>query len=154
MPSGWRIYKARHRDGGFSGEGARRGGGRWNSVGVALVYLSEHQSLAALEVFLQPQPLSSDDQYIVAAAEWDKALVEEVSASQLPPDWRVLPSGPGTAAIGDQWVKEGRSAALALPSAIIPAERNFLLNPAHPDFRRIRIGKPAPFSFDPRMLHR
>ena len=154
MASGWRIYKARHKADGFSGEGARRGGGRWNSVGVALVYLSEHQSLAALEVFLQPQPLSADDPYVVTAAEWDNALMEELATDRLPDNWRVLPSGPGTAAVGDRWVKEARSAVLAVPSAIIPAERNFLLNPAHPDFQRIRIGKPVPFSFDPRMLHR
>jgi RES domain-containing protein len=150
MPSGWRIQKERHS--GFSGEGARRGGGRWNSVGFPLVYLSEHQSLAALEVFLQPQPLSRLHKYVVIAAQWDEALMETFPASQLPPDWRILPSGPATAAIGDEWVREARSAVLAVPSAIIPAETNFLINPAHPDFRGVKIGKPLPFAFDARML--
>lgn len=152
MPSGWRIQKAKHSAAGFSGEGARRGGGRWNSVGVPVVYLSEHQSLAAFEVFLQQQPLSPRDAYAIVAAEWDQSLMEVLPSADLPSTWRILPSGPETAAVGDRWVREARSAVLALPSVIIPAETNFLINPAHPDFRRIKIGKPVPFLFDPRLL--
>jgi RES domain-containing protein len=121
---------------------------------VPVVYLSEHQSLAALEVFLQPQPLSPGLQYVALAAEWDESLVEVFPVAGLPPTWRLLPAGPASAAIGDRWVREARSAVLAVPSAIVPAETNFLINPAHPDFRRIRIGKPAPFEFDPRMMKR
>jgi RES domain-containing protein len=56
--------------------------------------------------------------------------------------------------IGDQWVREMRSPVLALPSAIVPAERNFLLNPAHPKFRQVRVHKPVDFAFDARLLGR
>jgi len=154
MASGWRIQRAKHSAGAFSGEGARRGGGRWNPVGVPLVYLSEHQSLAALEVFLQPQPLLAKIRYIALSAEWDQSLMEVLPVAGLPPTWRLLPAGPASVAVGDRWVREARSAVLAVPSAIIPAERNFLINPAHPDFRRIRIGEPVPFEFDPRMFNR
>ena len=154
MVSGWRIQRAKHSSKGFSGEGARRGGGRWNSVGVPIVYLSEHQSLAALEVFLQPQPLSATEPYVVISAEWDESLMEVLPVAQLPSAWRLLPAGPDSAAIGDRWVRAARTAVLAVPSAIIPAERNFLINPAHPDFRRIRIRKPVPFGFDPRLFNR
>jgi RES domain-containing protein len=56
--------------------------------------------------------------------------------------------------IGDRWVQEDRSAVLALPSAISPADTNFLLNPRHPDFKRIRIHPPIDYDFDPRLLGR
>jgi RES domain-containing protein len=59
-----------------------------------------------------------------------------------------------TKKIGDRWIQEGRSAALALPSAISPADTNFLLNPDHRDFKRIRIASPIDFEFDPRLLNR
>ncbi len=154
MPSGWRIQKAKYAAIAFSGEGGRRFRGRWNSRGLRIIYLSAHQSLAALEVFVRTQPLSPGDEFVVAGAEWEESLMETCGVSELPAGWRTSPPHPETVAIGDRWVREERSAVLAVPSAIIPAERNFLLNPAHRDFRRIRIGKPAPFDFDPRMLHR
>jgi RES domain-containing protein len=54
--------------------------------------------------------------------------------------------------IGDRWVKEARSVALELPSVIIHTEPNYLLNPVHPDFKKVTLGKPVPFSFDPPLL--
>lgn len=150
---GWRIQKAKYASTAFSGEGARRVRGRWNSRGVAVVYLAEHQALAALEVFLQTQPLSPAENYVIIGADWDESLMETCGVSGLPLEWRASPATASTIAIGDRWVRETRSAVLAVPSAIIPAAKNFLINPAHPDFRRIRIHKPGPFDFDPRMLH-
>jgi RES domain-containing protein len=84
--------------------------------------------------------------------EFDEALVETFATSDLPADWNEEPPPPSTAEIGDRWVKESRSAVLELPSVIIPAEPNYLLNPTHSDFKRIRIGKPTPFCFDPRLI--
>ena len=152
MPSGWRIDRPRRNA--FSGEGARRFGGRWNSAGVAVVYLSEHQSLAALEIFVHMQPLISQEKYLAYFVEWDEALMEELVTKKLPPDWRVSPPGPATMKFGDQWVHEARSVILAVPSAIVPAERNFLLNPAHSKFRQLRQHKPVEFVFDPRLVGR
>jgi RES domain-containing protein len=152
MPSGWRIDRPRRNA--FSGEGARRFGGRWNSPGTAVVYLSEHQSLAALEIFVHVQPLLPREKYLAYLVEWDEALMETLSARRLPADWRTSPPGPATMQIGDQWVREMRSPVLGLPSAIVPAERNFLLNPGHPKFRQVRVHKPVDFAFDARLLGR
>lgn len=154
MVCAWRIERAHRGAGAFSGEGTRLYGGRWNSPSVRVVYLSEHRSLAALELFIHTQPLATANEYVVIGAEWDDALVERFPTSRLPRDWRVSPPGPDTVAIGDRWVREARFAVLALPSAIIPNETNFLLNPLHPDFHRVRILKPAGFRLDPRMLQR
>jgi RES domain-containing protein len=145
MPSGWRIDKPRREA--FSGEAARRFGGRWNSPGVAVVYLSEHQSLAALEIFVHLRPLTPRDKYLAYFVEWNEAEMEQLTAKRLPPDWRASPPGAATMQLGDAWVRANRSAILAVPSAIVPAERNFLFNPAHPDFRVLRIHKPVEFSF-------
>ena len=116
MPSGWRIDKPRRNA--FSGEGARRFGGRWNSPGVAVVYLSEHQSLAALEIFVHLQPLVPQDKYLAYFVEWDEAQMEQLSAKKLPPEWRTSPPGSATMQLGDRWVAEARSPVLAIPSAI------------------------------------
>jgi RES domain-containing protein len=152
MPSGWRIDKPRRNA--FSGEGARRFGGRWNSPGVAVVYLSEHQSLAALEIFVHLQPLVPHDKYLAYFVEWDEAQMETLSPKKLPLDWRASPPGPATMQLGDQWIREARSVVLAVPSAILSAERNFLLNPAHPKFRQLRLRKPVEFTFDNRLVGR
>jgi len=145
----WRIVKAKHAATAFSGEGARLYGGRWNSPGVSLVYTSGTKALAALEslVHLNPPVIFK---YAAIPIEFDTALVEKVTA--LPADWNDMPAPPSTRAIGDLWAKQARSAVLELPSVIIPGESNFLLNPTHPDFKKIVIGKPEPFSFDPRLL--
>jgi RES domain-containing protein len=152
MASGWRIDKPRRNA--FSGEGARRFGGRWNSPGVAVVYLSEHQSLAALEIFVHVQPLVPREKYLAYFVEWEDALMETLAPKKLPPDWRASPPGAGSMQIGEQWVREARSAVLAVPSAIVPAERNFLLNPAHPKFRQVHLHKPVEFLFDARLVGR
>lgn len=147
----WRIVKVKYAATAFDGEGARRYGGRWNSPGARVVYTSSTLSLAALEnlVHLTP-PLSF--KYSVIQIEFDEALVETMTLANLPKGWTEEPPPPFTKAIGDLWVKEARSAVLELPSAIIQAETNYLLNPAHPDFVKLVIGNPAPFSFDQRLL--
>lgn len=149
MKQAWRIVKAKHAATAFSGEGARLYGGRWNSVGTSVVYASGSKALAALEslVHLNPPVLFK---YVAIPIEFDESLLEKVAA--LPVDWTEEPPPPVTKDIGDLWVKAARSAVLELPSVIIPGEPNYLLNPAHPDFKKIAIGKPEPFSFDPRLL--
>ena len=151
MPEAWRIVKEQHAATAFSGEGAAKTGGRWNSRGVPVVYTSSTKSLAALEslVHLNPPVLFK---YAAIRITFDDALVEIVRPKALPPDWQSEPPPPSSKRLGDAWVRETRSAILALPSVIIPGERNFLLNPAHPDFKKIAIGKPQRFAFDPRLL--
>lgn len=150
MRQAWRIVKEKHAATAFSGEGASRTGGRWNSRGVWVVYTSGTRSLAALEtlVHLNPPVLF---RYVTIRVEFDDALIEKF-APNLPADWQEEPPPPSTREIGDLWVKQTRSVVLELPSVIIPGEANYLLNPAHPDFRKLSIARPEPFAFDPRLL--
>jgi RES domain-containing protein len=151
MGRAWRLVKEKHAAAAFNGEGARLQGGRWNSAGVSLIYTSSTKALAALEslVHLNPPVIFK---YVAIPIEFDDALVEKMAPAALPADWTDEPPPPSTQDIGDTWVKEARSAVLEVPSVIVPGEANYLLNPAHPDFKKIVIGKPERFSFDPRLF--
>ncbi len=151
MRLAWRIVKDRLAGTAFDGEGAWRFGGRWNSPGTRMVYTSATRSLAALEILVHLNPPVAL-KFVVIPIEFEDAFVEVVNPTQLPADWAEQPPPSSTMRFGDLWVREARSAVMELPSAIIPPERNYLLNPSHPDFRRIRIGEPEPFSFDARLL--
>ena len=151
MPEAWRIVKQKHAATAFSGDGAAKTGGRWNSRGVPVVYASSTKSLAALETLVHLNP-PVPFKYVGFRLQFDAALIERVPLNRLPADWRVEPPPPSTKAIGDAWARGVRSAVLALPSVIIPGESNYLLNPAHPAFKKISIGKPERFAFDPRLL--
>jgi RES domain-containing protein len=154
MASAWRIVRASRAKAAFTGEGPSRYGGRWNSPGIHIVYVSEHQSTAALEIFVHRVPFVLDEEYKAFHLEWPDSLTEVLPVAKLPANWRISPPLAETMEIGDRWTQERRSAVLALPSAISPADTNFLLNPKHPDFKRIRIHPPTDFAFDPRLLGR
>ena len=154
MASAWRIVRASRAGTAFSGEGAWRNGGRWSSAGVRVVYVSEHQSTAALEIFVHTVPFPLSETYKAFRLELPDSLTENLPTTQLPRNWRdSLPPLEATE-IGDRWVKEQRSAVLAVPSAISPDDRNFLLHPEHRDFKRIRIAPPIDYEFDPRLFGR
>jgi len=153
MPEAWRIVKAKHFTTALSGEGAAKTGGRWNSRGVLAVYASSTKSLAALETLVHLNP-PVFFRYVAFRIQFDDELIERVPLNTIPANWQIEPPAPSTKAIGDIWVREARSAVLEVPSIIIPGEPNYLLNPAHPDFKRIAIGKSEPFAFDARLFTR
>jgi RES domain-containing protein len=151
MPSGWRITKTSRVDVAFDGEGARLHGGRWNSPGAAVVYTAQSESLAALELLVHLQSSQLLASYSSVSASFSRDLVEAVDSARLPADWRRYPAPFALQEMGDQWITGRRSVVLEVPSAVVPSESLFLLNPAHPDFPQIIIGAPGPFLFDPRL---
>lgn len=151
MPTGWRIVTAHFVDTAFTGEGARRYGGRWNPKGVPLVYTAESQALAVLEILVQDEPLRARYVLIPAHIPDDLAL-DRITVDQLPPDWRSPEARGELQKCGADWVQSGASVVLSVPSVVIPAETNYLLNPEHPDFARIRIGEPQELVTDLRLL--
>ena len=127
-------------------------GGRWNHPGTAIVYASATLALAALEVFVHVSPFDAPLDLVAVWADIpDEVAITRLRPRDLPADWRRHPPPEPLAALGTQWVRRGRTAVMAVPSAVIPQELNYLLNPGHPEFRRIRIGRPAPFHFDERL---
>lgn len=150
----WRIVKRRLIKAAFTGDGARRYGGRWNSKGVPLIYTAQHQSLAALEMLAHLDTSELLASYVAIPVEFDEALVARVESAALPEDWRRYPAPGILRAIGDDWALSGKSAVLRVPSVLVTSESNFLLNPRHPEFLKIKIGKPEPFAFDARFSNR
>ncbi len=148
----WRLCQAAHRAEAFTGEGARRYGGRWNHKGRPAVYTAATQSLAALEVLVHADSDLMPNDFLVFAVDIpaDSAL-ERLTPDDLPTGWREAYPPETCQTLGDAWLAQGRSAVLAVPSAIIPTETDYLLNPRHPDFTRLLVHSPEPFVFDQRL---
>jgi RES domain-containing protein len=148
----WRVEKKKWLAIAKSGDGARFAGGRWNSPGFNLIYASEHLSLAVLEILVHA-PLPS--QRIVARARArisiPDTLIEELMPRSLPAEFGPDMPYAATQAIGDRWIREQRSAALVVPSAIVPVEHNILLNPEHPDFSKCGWGRFEDIQLDARL---
>lgn len=146
----WRLVTARFADTAFSGDGARLYGGRWNRKGVPLVYAAGSQSLAVLEMLVQDEPLRA--RYVMIRVRIPKEVrIRYLKIADLPQDWRDLAAREELQKIGTEWARRQTGAVLAVPSAVIPSESNYLLNPLHPDFKRIEIGKPEAFVTDVRL---
>jgi RES domain-containing protein len=149
--SAWRIVQREHLAEAFTGEGARLYGGRWNSLGVSVVYAAGSISLAVLEMLVHLQGAGRLPDYRLIEAQFDESLIQVLNRARLPRGWRWFPPPTKLRQMADRWVRAARSAVLQVPS-VLTGEPNFLLNPAHPDFARIRIGKPVRLALDTRLL--
>ena len=152
MITAWRVVKAKHLSGAFDGEGARRGGGRWNSPGLAMVYTAQSAALAALEMLVHLNSGALLSSYVLIPCSFPQRAVLRLDRTRLPAGWRAHPAVPQLQLLGDAWLKNGLSAVLDVPSVIIQSESNYLLNPVHPDFASIDVGPAQPFDFDTRLV--
>jgi RES domain-containing protein len=151
MPTLWRVVKRIHAATAFDGKAAQRFGGRWNSPGRRAVYASATKSLAVLEVLVHLDVGRPLPRVVAFAFDVADALVERLDPTQLARDWRTAGGLIGTQQVGDAWLASARTLALAVPSVIVPEESNYILNPAHPAFARLRFGRAVPFVLDPRL---
>ena len=148
----WRVVQARFARAAFTGEGARIAGGRWNSPGTPVVYLAGTQSLALLEMLVHLHTPDLLKRYVLFEVRFDDSLLATVDSRKLPKSWKRSPAPAAAQHLGDAWAAAASSPVLRVPSAIVPSEWNYLLNPAHPDFSKIRIGLRQPLKFDARLL--
>ena len=150
--SGYRIVAPRWAHDALSGEGARKFGGRWNSPGRALTYLGGSRALAALELLVHlPSHLSRAKPYRIIEVKIPEKLMAKYPLKLLPKAWRESPFPSITAVIGDEWLEVGGQLAMQVPSVLIPEETNILLNPNHPDFKKVISGEEREFQFDKRL---
>ena len=152
MLTAWRLIDQEYAKDAFGGEGARRKGGRWNSPGYWVVYTSATASLSMLEFLANAQKRNLLAFLMLASCTFDESLVTHVDIEELPANWREAKPPRELQMIGDEWIHSERSAVLSVPSVIVEHERNYLLNPAHDDFRRIKLSTPEPFRFDLRLV--
>jgi len=154
----WRVSQRQFWPTAFSGEGSRQNGGRWNSIGASVVYLSDTFALAQFEVLVNVsrERLTKLD-LGAARVEFSEHLVADAAQAGLPHDWRQSSWSTTTQKLGDEWVRNGASPILRVPSSVSPVDFNYLLNPLHRDFhtlvesRQIDIGPFQPFAFDSRL---
>lgn len=147
----WRVSRKAHAENPLSGEGARLHGGRWNFVGVPVVYTSQSLSLAVLEYLVNVSIADLPDDLSSIQIEIPNRLKRpEISVSVLPKDWRTYPSTDELKDIGTDWVTKGKAPVLVVPSVVIPSELNYLINPKHPLANRIRVVSVERFALDTR----
>lgn len=147
----FRIVKKRHALTAFSGDGARAYGGRWNFAGIPMVYAAHTRALAALESLAHFGGAERRMAFVTFEIEIPDKLAIQVEAARLPRDWRSDEPSLSTQALGSDWQRSGRSAALVVPSVLVPQEFCVLLNPDHPDIDKIMVTYPEPFTFDARL---
>lgn len=147
----YRIVKKEYAGEIWTGRGARDFGGRWNSKGVLVIYTAQSHSLAALEQLVhlvKPRVLKG---YIVGEVEFDDGLVHRLGPADLPPGWDDPVAPSALKRIGDAWVAAAKFPVLGVPSAVIPSEWNYLINPGHPRFAGLPKSAPKAFAFDHRL---
>lgn len=154
MPTFYRIEKRRHVPDAFAGLGGLFSAGRWHRRGVRVSYASEHQAVAAMEklVWLGSLEDALAGNYVVVPLDVPRSAIEVLDVSGLPDGWNAFPHPRETQEIGMRWLREGRSVALQVPSAVVPHAANVLINPAHADASKLTTGGPDPFDWDPRLF--
>lgn len=139
----------------LSGKGAEMYGGRWNSKGAALLYTSQSRALAFAELAIHlPLGINPKDYFLITIKFPDTAKIFQLAESDMPSDWRSNPHSHHTQQLGDEFVSKGNYLVLRVPSAVVPGDYNYLLNPAHPMFKEVSIKQAEPFEFDSRFAAR
>ena len=152
MITAFHVVKEKHASEAFSGEGSRRFGGRWNHKGVAVVYISDTLSLAALEQFIHLGREGLHIPFVYFSIEIPVHVsIYNIEIDSLSKDWRREPPPKSTKDLGTQWAKSEKSALLRVPTVILPIGFNYVANIAHPEFSDIKIKEPEPFTFESRM---
>lgn len=127
---------------------------RWNSKDVKVIYAAESRALACLENVVHRNSRGLKENFKSILIDISGHLkITLIKKENLIPDWQLFTNMPYTQALGDEWVKDAKSAVLKVPSVIIPEEHNYLLNPAHRDFKKIRYLRNEHFEFDFRIKH-
>jgi RES domain-containing protein len=136
----------------FDGEGSYQYGGRCSSPGTRLSYASEHQSLAMLEYFVHLEASDAPSDLVLACADIpDDLSRQQIGLGRLPANWRETPAPAELARLGDEFLRTGRECILIVPSALVASENNWLINPLHEEFPKIKIRETELLTYDARL---
>lgn len=136
----------------LTGIGAQLYGGRWNKKGVGVIYTSESRSLATVEWLVHMPIAYAPKNLNIATIEIpDSIKLKEIKTSDLSASWRNYPAPDEIAEIGTQWVLSNTSLALRVPSVVVEHEFNILINPLHPDMKRVKISNIGSYELDDRL---
>lgn len=132
-------------------DGSYKHGGRWNSRGYRVVYVADSLALATLEILVHGVPYETLKRFYCIPAKIPDDLISVVDQKTLPTNWRKDLPPAILQKIGNQWVKDNRSTVLKVPSAVIPVEFNYIINPDHSDFSKIKLGRKQRHALDVRL---
>lgn len=125
---------------------------RWNPNDIEMIYTAGSRSLACLENVVHRNQIGLNQSFKVMTIEIpDDLLILTIQQKNLQEDWTEFHQMPITQKMGENWINEAKSTVLSVPSAIINAEYNYLINPKHPDFKSIKLLKSEIFIFDKRI---
>ena len=137
----------------LSGKGASITGARWNSKGTEVIYTAQNRALAMAEVVVHLTIATLPKGFcMVTIFIPDDLLILNLDTKKLPNDWNFFPENTATQKIGDELIRLNEFALIKVPSAVVKGEFNFLLNPHHPDFNRVKIISQEDFPFDKRIF--
>jgi RES domain-containing protein len=150
----FRLLNHRYTNG-LNGEGSQLVGGRWNSPGLLLIYTSQSRSLSTAEVAVN-LPLGNvpHDYDMITINIPDNIKISEIIGKNLPKSWKTFPQSSMARKIGNEFIMQNKFLVMKVPSAVVPGDYNYLINPRHPDFSRIEIIKREPYEFDERFFKR
>ena len=134
----------------LSGEGAKIYGGRWNPVGLAAVYISEFISLSILEILVRANKFTSPDTYTLLSIQIPESSTVTIELKKLKSEWQT--SIEYTRSTGEEFLRDNQTLILKVPSAIVTQEHNFLINPLHKDFKKVKIVNSELLELDKRLL--
>lgn len=137
----------------LSGKGAAIYGARWNSRGVELIYTAESRALALAEIFVHLSlAMLPDDLVMVSINIPESVSIRLPDKISMPDGWSDFPYSYGTQEIGNRFVNERKFCVFKVPSSVVKGDFNYLINPLHPDFVKIRIIDISDFIIDRRMF--
>ncbi len=150
----FRLTSGRYKDQ-LSGKGAAIHGGRWNSVGTEIIYAASNRSLAMAEVTVKLDSYElTKDFFMLTVYIPDNSKTIKLSSEELPDNWNSFPHISETQYIVDNIVKENKYCIIQVPSVVVFGEHNYLINPEHKDFRKIKIIDSVKFPFDDRLFYK
>jgi RES domain-containing protein len=136
----------------LSGKGAEKSGARWNSKGIAMLYTSQSRALCTAEIAVHTPLGTVPRDYTIITIKIPDDSILEINISKLPSDWKSFPYPNSTQKIGDKFISDGKFLVMKVPSVVVQGEYNFLLNPNHKDFHKVKILSVEPFTFDERLF--
>ncbi|MFC2087880.1 RES family NAD+ phosphorylase [Bacteroidota bacterium] len=150
----YRLSKAKYVND-LSGIGAGLTGGRWNRKGTKLVYTADSRALCTAEIAVHtPIGITPSDYYLITIEIPDDIKIYSLDLENLPDDWKGFPHSEKTQKIGEDFVSNREFLVMKVPSAVVQGDFNYLINPKHIDFGKIRIMGKEKFTFDERLFKR
>ncbi len=147
----YRLSKAQFAND-LSGKGAELAGGRLNSKGLPMLYTSSSRALCTAEIAVHTPLGIVPTDYVIIEIEIPDDSLEEIKVVILPKNWREFPHSQSTKKLGDIFLKNCKNLTLKVPSAVVSGDYNFLINPFHPDFAKVKILQKEVFEFDRRLF--